>query len=150
MDLTQLKRIPLPVWYGVAALVGVGAAYWIVKKATGVVGEVAANVGTALDNGAADITSDNNLINRAANQAGHWFFGLDKNNTIGTAIWELFNDDPPLNPPVLNPIAGHNKIGDVWYGYDRQKAREAAQAAASSQIAKDVATYGGGYGALTK
>lgn len=150
MNLTQLKRIPLPVWYGVAALVGVGAAYWLVKKATGVVGEVAANVGTALDNGAVDITSDNNLAYRGVNQGMRWFFGMDKNATLGTAIYDLFHKEYDPNAVIPKIVPKYTKQGDVWLGYDRLKANEAAFAAANSQIAKDVATYGGGYGALTK
>lgn len=173
MNLSQFQRVPLPVWYGLAVVMGGLAAWYAVKKTTGVVVD-------ALDKGALDVTSENNLAYRATNQAGRWFFGLDKNATIGTAIYDLLHDeyDPNAPEPSKAPakakqpvlgydaakaadlavqankgvpaIAGHSKKGNVWYGYDVAKAKAAAQEAANSQIAKDVQRYGGGYGALTK
>lgn len=144
MNLSQIQRVPLPVWYGLAVVVGGLAAWYAVKKTTGAVVD-------ALDKGALDVTSENNLAYRATNQAGQWFFGLDKNATIGTALYDLLHDDYDPNAPApAATLPGHTKSGGVWYGYDVAKAKEAAQAAANSQIAKDVQRYGGGYGALTK
>lgn len=149
MNMNQLSRVPLPVWYGVAAIVGVGAAYWLAKQAVGVAEKVADNVGRALEDGAADVTSSNNVIYKSVNGAGHWFFGMDKQDTIGTALYGLFHKEYDPNEGVPN-LAGHKKIGSTWYGYDTESSIANAVVAADSQIAKDIATYGGGYGALTK
>lgn len=140
----KLKRVPLPVWYGVAAVAGVGVAWYLAKKAASAVTE-------ALDNGAIDITSPNNLAYKGTNQAGRWLFGWGEGDTLGGKIYDWFHEEYDPNAPApAATLEGHTKSGSVWYGYDRQKANEAAWIAQNSQAARDVAKYGGGYGALTK
>lgn len=149
MNLKQLNKVPLPVLYTAAAMLGIGIAWWLARRAISGVANVVDSVGGALDNGAANVASPNNLVYRGVNGAGHWFFGLDENKTIGTAIYDAFHHEYDPNEGVPN-LAGHKKIGSTWYGYDTESSIANAVVAADSQIAKDIATYGGGYGALTK
>lgn len=150
----SLARVPMPVWYVLAGGVGLFLAYRAIKGTAGLVGQgvkSAVNaVGGALDDGLINPASPNNALYRGVNQDLKWFGLIDKDQTLGTAIYDW------LHPNQIDPTApvtaqiGYVKSGDVWYGYNRAAADEAARQAANSQIAKDVATYGGGYGSLTK
>lgn len=149
----SLARVPMQVWYVLAGGVGMYLAYRAVKGTAGLVGQgvtSAANaVGESLNNGLINPASPGNALYRGVNQDLKWFGLIDKDQSLGTAIYDWLHPNQ-IDPTAPTPIVGPVKDGAVWYGYDRAAAADSARQAATSQIAKDVATYGGGYGSLTK
>lgn len=130
-----LRAIPMPVWLGVAAAVGVWLAWRKMQAPLASVGEAISDVAEAVAgvaNDAVAVVANSAIVTDARN-----------NDTLRGAVDSRYGAGVVLTPKT-KPKA------KVHYGYDVAKSRVDAIKAAQSQIAKDVKKYGGGYGALTK
>lgn len=89
-----------------AVLVGVGAVYWVAKKATGA---AASAVGAVADSAAAAVQAINPMNNEnVIYQAANVLTGGDSRSTLGTRIYDWFNPDP------LAPKGGTSGYNGRW------------------------------------
>ncbi len=122
-----LRAVPVQAWYALAIAGGV---WWAWRSIKGPVSGVLESVGQAVDA----------VVDGVGEAAGN----------IAAQVNAPSVTNQTLSRFGLKPKGNYRKKGAVWYGYDDNKAKREAQAAANSQIAKDIKQYGGGYGALTK
>lgn len=97
------------------------AGLFLAWRASKIVGDAAQAVGTAIENGAINPASRNNLINRGVEAVGSQVSG-DPNWTLGGTVYDWLNPDvldrvlkgePVPNAPATSP-ATEKKTGEWW------------------------------------
>ena len=89
----NLKAIPNIVYIIAAG----GLAFWYLKNQAG---EVIEAVGTAVNP-----ASQDNLVNQGVSAIGEVITG-EEGFSLGSALYDLFNDDPDVTAPTAIPMAG--------------------------------------------
>ncbi|WP_293813717.1 hypothetical protein [uncultured Aquitalea sp.] len=122
---------------GWLALAGGIVAVYLLKKAGETVPIVIDKVSEALDNGALNVTSPNNVVYGTASKVDQWFGIIDKGETPGTQLYKWLH--PNEDKMIADWLAGKTK----GIGPDK---KASAAGAANDQVTKTKALYGGAGG----
>ncbi|BBF85391.1 hypothetical protein DLM_1775 [Aquitalea magnusonii] len=131
-----MKAIPPIGWL---ALAGGIVAVYVLKKTAETVPVVIDAVSQALDNGAVNPTSSNNVAYGIANRVDKWFGIQDKGETVGTQIYKWMH--PSEDQAIADWLAGKNST----FGNVKPSKADAAKTA-NAQVNKTKALYGGAGG----